>query len=407
MQTIGNLSSDEASRATQRGEAVQANPALGDDLAAGELSVGHANVIADTSAKTDGAAATDDRFLERVRAANPDQAAKIGAGYVEDHNEQISEEKAGSEYQRQYRARTAKRFGTRSGTKILQLEGPASTIDQLWSTLMGDADRLYRSDGGRDVPDQEHSRTREQRLFDAALERLTNTSAPNRSSRSRSTVVATLDLNTLLHQLDGSAALGAGFGVHADYDTVRAMLIGTGQIPAAVREYLMCTSDWVGLIFGQDGEVLWQGRNVRTATRAQQIALTVRDQGCVLCHAHPDRCQIHHLNPWNAPAKGRTDIDDLALLCGDCHRRVHDTKQTLYHDPALGTWRLRAATANETPPNWHSDTPHQQTRPQQETSAPAAQRQPNGSTTTTTRAAKPKARLGNCHSGSRNDPDPD
>jgi len=229
IQTIGNLSSDEAARATQRGEAVQANPVLGSDLAAGVLSVDHANVIADTASKTGGAAATDNRFLNRVRGTNPDQAAKIGAGYVEDHKEQLSEADVGSEYQRQYRARTARRIQTRRGTKILQLEGPASTIDQLWSALMGDADRLYRNDGGRDVPHHTHPRTREQRLFDAALQRLTNTTAPNQFSRSRSTIVATLDLNTL-----GSACPTTAAGTTQTPTRIRRVAPATGATSAAM-----------------------------------------------------------------------------------------------------------------------------------------------------------------------------
>jgi hypothetical protein len=67
----------------------------------------------------------------------------------------------------------------------------------------------------------------------------------------------------------------------------------------------------------------------------------------------PQRCQAHHLIPWNAPAKGTTDIDQLALQCGSCHRELHQHNHTLYrttgHTGRI-VWATRPATPDETPP---------------------------------------------------------
>ncbi len=101
---------------------------------------------------------------------------------------------------------------------------------------------------------------------------------------------------------------------------------GTGPIPSHVLERLACGADIFGVVFGGDGQPLWHGRKVRTVTDAQWRALIARDRHCVLCHAAPSWCEAHHIVPWKAPARGRTDIENLALLCYRCHDQLHDSK---------------------------------------------------------------------------------
>ena len=77
-----------------------------------------------------------------------------------------------------------------------------------------------------------------------------------------------------------------------------------------------------------DDPVRWEplavGFAARYATKAQRAALAVRDgSGC----AHPGctvpgwRCVAHHIRPW--ADGGRTDLDNMVLLCRYHHRRVH------------------------------------------------------------------------------------
>ncbi len=100
---------------------------------------------------------------------------------------------------------------------------------------------------------------------------------------------------------------------------------GTGPIPARVLERLACGADIFGMIFDGNGQPLWHGRKVRTITDAQWRALVARDRGCVLCRAAPSWCEGHHIIGWQAPARGRTDIENLALLCYRCHHELHDS----------------------------------------------------------------------------------
>ncbi|MCU1641924.1 MAG: hypothetical protein JWN03_2199 [Nocardia sp.] len=62
----------------------------------------------------------------------------------------------------------------------------------------------------------------------------------------------------------------------------------------------------------------------RLASLAQRLALIASEKGCTRpgCDAPATMCAVHHIVEW---AKGgRTDIDNLTLVCDHCHAQVHD-----------------------------------------------------------------------------------
>lgn len=93
---------------------------------------------------------------------------------------------------------------------------------------------------------------------------------------------------------------------------------------------LMCGAALSVTALDAAGAVLAQGRSTRLANRAQRRALVARDRGCVVpgCSAAPRRCDAHHVVWWRHG--GRTDIDNLVLLCQRHHTEVH-----------AGLWRLQ------------------------------------------------------------------
>lgn len=100
---------------------------------------------------------------------------------------------------------------------------------------------------------------------------------------------------------------------------------GRGRaVPAAEAHMLRCEAALRAVLVDGDGEVLWQGRKRRLATRAQYEALAVRDGGCTVpgCGRPPNECDAHHDIPW--AAGGHTDVDQMRLLCRRHHREVHD-----------------------------------------------------------------------------------
>ncbi|WP_344646564.1 HNH endonuclease signature motif containing protein, partial [Winogradskya consettensis] len=66
------------------------------------------------------------------------------------------------------------------------------------------------------------------------------------------------------------------------------------------------------------------GRRRRHATGAIRRALHIRDKGCTFpgCDRPPRWTDAHHLTHW--ADGGPTNLDNLALLCREHHRLIHD-----------------------------------------------------------------------------------
>jgi HNH endonuclease len=84
---------------------------------------------------------------------------------------------------------------------------------------------------------------------------------------------------------------------------------------------------------GAPAQPLEVGRTSRVVTPAQRAALVVRDGGCVVpgCERPPAWCEAHHLVHWLYG--GRTDLENLALVCRAHHRAVHEGGWRLGRDP--------------------------------------------------------------------------
>ena len=129
----------------------------------------------------------------------------------------------------------------------------------------------------------------------------------------------------------------------ADYDVVSREL-GNGRLgdgtPVPVQKVrdLACQSDILPAIFRGVSQPLDLGRARRIASPAQRVALVARDKACVGCGATANWCQAHHIIPW--AVGGRTDLDDMCLLCTRCHHRVHDDRWQV-RKSASGNYHLR------------------------------------------------------------------
>lgn len=90
-------------------------------------------------------------------------------------------------------------------------------------------------------------------------------------------------------------------------------LIGVGPVPVETIRRLLCEGDVCRVVTNGASMPLDVGRTQRLATPYQWRALiavsrgTCEFPGCNLAH---ERCQVHHLTPWEAG--GPTDLDNLA-----------------------------------------------------------------------------------------------
>ncbi|MDW3178880.1 MAG: DUF222 domain-containing protein [Acidimicrobiia bacterium] len=348
----GTRSKKAASRASKRADAVDANPGLADDVEKGELGEEQLDAIASASAKSGGDAAVDTELIDEVKGSPADDAGKITSRWLEERNDENGTK---SRYDRQ-RERRGVRFGfdPASGCESFTGQGDRESIEELKKAVKARADELYRLDGGRDVPAGKHPRTHAQRMFDALCQLLTGGAANAGSTAKRGSSGGSGGVRAMLHvavTVDDAAA-----------DEIRAATVGgEGYLPASVVERYGCDAMIAGTVFGQQGEVLWHGREKRHATPAQMSALIARDGGCVMCGADPSRCEAHHLVPWNAPGRGETNVEDMALVCTDDHHWLHGEQLTLYWQlgpPDAGgernrVWSTRSATADEVAPRKH------------------------------------------------------
>ncbi|OLT04062.1 hypothetical protein BJF90_24540 [Pseudonocardia sp. CNS-004] len=123
--------------------------------------------------------------------------------------------------------------------------------------------------------------------------------------------------------------------VHLDVNSGTARITGGPEIPASTAERLACDARVQLLLDDREGNRMYLGRSRRLATPAQITALAARDgercqfPGCT----HTHYLQAHHVRHWLHG--GRTDIDNLVLICSFHHTTIHDHGYRIRRRPEL------------------------------------------------------------------------
>jgi hypothetical protein len=96
-----------------------------------------------------------------------------------------------------------------------------------------------------------------------------------------------------------------------------------GLIDAAVARRLACDATVVVALDDDVGHTMYEGRARRDPTPTQRRELWRRDRHCRFpgC-THETFVNPHHLRWWKRD-RGKTDLDNLALLCEHHHGLVH------------------------------------------------------------------------------------
>ncbi len=114
-------------------------------------------------------------------------------------------------------------------------------------------------------------------------------------------------------------------------------LVGYGAVSRAMAQRVACDADVTMLRWRADG-TLNVGRRQRKPTRRLRAAVLARDRSCIGCKAPATRCEIHHVQWWRDG--GGTDLENLTLVCGSCHHRIHGEGWTVV--PEGLSFRLEA-----------------------------------------------------------------
>jgi len=101
-------------------------------------------------------------------------------------------------------------------------------------------------------------------------------------------------------------------------------------LTAATVQRLSCDGATTEVTLDSFGRPLDVGREHRTFTPKQRIALAIRDGGCMFgtCDKDPSMTEAHHIIPWGKG--GRTDLANGILLCKFHHLLIHNNGWEIY-----------------------------------------------------------------------------
>lgn len=114
---------------------------------------------------------------------------------------------------------------------------------------------------------------------------------------------------------------------------------GRGGIEPATAARLTCTGTLLGAVVDTHGDVLALGRSRRLVSKTQRRALMVRERMCQFPGCAQQRhLEAHHITPWSQG--GRTDLDQLLLLCRFHHLAVHEGGITISRGGPASVWEF-------------------------------------------------------------------
>ena len=290
-------SSRSSDRDAETAGALASVPGAADALAAGAITVEHAErlgaLVQETSA---------DQVAELIPLAEQTPADL----FRKKSNRWLSSRRSLEAVEEQHRRQRAERElsvwfeggDAENGALLINGRMDNATGRHFQAALRAMVDRLWREDGGRDGSPND-ARTPTQRRIDALATLASSgvdTDAP-------------LPVRTMLHLI----------ATVAD-DSIEFL---DGQpVPQAFLDSLDSrTIDTVGHVFSGNGKPLWTGRRHRLATVHQWTTLIARDRGCVDCGADVAFTEAHHPHQWRH--HGPNDIDNLELKCHTDHALAH------------------------------------------------------------------------------------
>ena len=357
-QAAGLFKKDAASQ-VKTVEKLQGMSAVRDALESGEISVANAKTLAATSDKTSaGQVEQDAELLAKAADLTPERFAQEAGRWVAKRQTDDGE----ALYRRQRARRRLTFWDGDDGMVHLRGELDPVTGAKVRKRFVQEAERLRRADLHSPGGDK---RSLNQRMADALDTLSSHGSIYSRADKATSArighrgSIATSDDSSNVSRSRGGVTVTGGHEGHADGDAggggaygggaeddnrcgcgrrssadiaivqhlsadgtdAFAEVAGGAVIPRSVLEEHFCNARIRGVVFSHAGVPLWHGRTKRLATAAQMSALRALYGACGGCGADMWICDGHHIEPVSRG--GRTDIDNMMLLCWACHQKIH------------------------------------------------------------------------------------
>jgi hypothetical protein len=301
-------------------------PVTRDALAAGEMSVHHASVIAATAAhlpeglSADERAAIETALVAKARLVDPAalrkaarralSAAQRARDEVDRHEDTVLRSEEDRAWAKTRLSMHDNADGTTTGHFTIPTLAAAilrKTVQQLASPRRF-ADRAARAGATTAATQLEAFREVDwpRRYGQAFAEVLEHLPADRLAGKVAATVVVTIGHDQLKDQL-GAAHLDTGH-----------------DLSAAAARRLACNAGILPAVMGGRSLPLDLGRADRFFTEAQRVALATTYDTCAAagCDRPYAWSELHHDDPW--ASGGATDLHLAVPLCGHHHRRIHD-----------------------------------------------------------------------------------
>jgi hypothetical protein len=302
------ISAAEAKTKNRRSKALEEAPSFSDALAAGAVSAGHTDALANATSRLD--QPTKDLFLEH-EAALLDQATHSTpeefARHCRQLKDRIAKDQGIERSERQKRDTTLRSsICPRTGMYRLSGEFDPELGHQVFSSLEAEIAAMIAGNTELVGVDRNH-------LAAHALSHLISGGHQAvRPTQVEMTII--VDLETLSEGLHEDSICEFGDGT---------------PIPVGIARRLACNASILPVVLNGDGIPLDIGRTQRLANRAQRRALRAIYRTCAFhgCDISFNRCEIHHLHDW--ANGGKTDLRHLVPICKHHHHLIHEGGWTL------------------------------------------------------------------------------
>lgn len=311
-------------------------PLVSAEMAAGRLSYAKVREISRVTDRVE-----EERMVTLARTATASQLARTVRGF----------RRADGARGRQEQLRRARWFTDDDGSVVLSVRLPADEGAAVVAALEAARDDLHRLSGVPGAPVE---------AADMVLQwaRGYLTSSPkDRSGEDRTTVVVHVSAEHLTggggiadaKRSRGNASdaltdaadrlpIPAGPAIPADCCQIPAV----GGIERETAQRLACEATLIGVIRGAGGAVLAHGRRRRLVSSAQRRLLQIRDGQCRFPSCQRvSHLEAHHVRPWSRG--GRTDPDNLVLLCRFHHVACHEGGVVMTPADHVGRWHFATA----------------------------------------------------------------
>ena len=295
LQTNARLAGNDAAQHLKVARQLEQLPRTEEALARGEIGYGHALAMAVTAEHVGSAAVRSAEATLLQSAESMDAGRFVTVVKVFEHR--VNADAALAEANWAHRQR------------YLVISGPFGGLARIEGQLVPEAAATIRAAMEPFLkPSKNDDRTAGQRAHDALVQVCERVGSGGAGSvPPRPTIIVTTSIDTLAG-IDGAPP---------------GQLEGGGTVPSETVRRLACDSAISRMVRVSelDREISQAARTTPPATRR---ALVARDRHCVFpgCDRPASWCQAHHIKFWGEG--GPTKIANLALLCTNHHRKVHE-----------------------------------------------------------------------------------